>query len=100
MIWRIGDGRPVRIWRDKWLPRGEELKVIGDKGRSRLIRVSSLIDIHGNWDEALVRKTFPPIDIEVMLNIKLSQRRPADFLAWQLETNGIFFCEGCLRIRA
>ena len=32
LIWRIGDGRLVRIWRDNWLPREEELKVIGDKG--------------------------------------------------------------------
>jgi hypothetical protein len=49
LIWRIGDGRSERIWHDNWLPHGEELKVIGDKGRSRLIRVLSLIDNRGVW---------------------------------------------------
>jgi hypothetical protein len=34
VIWRIGDGRSVRIWRDNWLLRSEELKVIGPRGRS------------------------------------------------------------------
>jgi hypothetical protein len=34
------------------------LKVLCAKGRSRLIRVSSLIDAHGEWDETLIRKTF------------------------------------------
>jgi hypothetical protein len=81
MIWRIGNGRSVRIWRDNWLPRLEELKVVSDKGRSRLVRVSSSIDDQGHWDEGLIHRTFLPIDTKVILKIKLSERRPKDFLA-------------------
>jgi hypothetical protein len=36
-----------------------------------------------------VRWTFPPIDVDAILKIKLSPRRPADFLAWQHESNGV-----------
>jgi hypothetical protein len=81
MIWRIGNGRSVRIWRDNWLPRQVELKVVSDKGRSRLVQFSSLIDEQGRWDEGLIHRTFLPIDTEVILKIKLSERRPNDFLA-------------------
>jgi hypothetical protein len=88
LIWRIGDRRTVRMWRDNLLPRKEELKVFGDKDRSRLIWVSSFIDNQGMGDEALVRRTFTPIDVEAIL--KLSPRRPSDFLAWQHESNGCF----------
>jgi hypothetical protein len=37
-----------------------------------------------------VRWTFPPIDEDTILKIKLSSRRPADFLAWRHESNGCF----------
>jgi hypothetical protein len=97
LIWRIGDGKTVHIWRDNWLPRKEELKVLGEKGRSRLIRVSSLID-QGGWDEGLLRRTFPPIDVEAILKIKLSPTRPANFLAWQHESNGLFSVRSAYRV--
>jgi hypothetical protein len=88
----------VRIWRDNWLPRQEELKVVSDKGRSRLVRVSSLIDDQGRWDEGLIRRNFLPIDAEVILKIKLSDRRPEDFLAWQHERNGCFSVRSVYRL--
>jgi hypothetical protein len=98
MIWRIGNGRSVRIWRDNWLPRLEELKVVSDKGRSRLVRVSSFIDDQGHWDEGLIHRTFLPIDTKVILKIKLSERRPEDFLAWQHERNGCFSVRSAYRL--
>jgi hypothetical protein len=98
MIWRIADGQKVRIWRDNCLPRKEELKVLGDKGQSRLIRFSSLIDAHGEWDETLIRMTFLPIDAEAILLIKLSDMRLEDFLAWQHENNGLFTIQSAYRL--
>jgi hypothetical protein len=97
LIWCIGDGKTVRIWRDNWLPRTEELKMLGEKGRSRLIRVSSLID-EGGCDKGLLRHTFPPIDVEAILKIKLSPRRHADFLAWRHESNGLFSVRSAYRL--
>jgi hypothetical protein len=44
-----------------------------------LIRVASLIDEHGLWREDLVRRTFPPIDANIILQIKLLPRIPVDF---------------------
>jgi hypothetical protein len=53
LIWRVGNGESVRIWRDSWIPRECTLKVIGPCGKSRLNRVSSLIDANGAWKAQL-----------------------------------------------
>jgi hypothetical protein len=94
LIWRTGDGKSVRIWRDNWILRSYELKPIGLKGRSRLIQVASLIDKHGLWREDLVQRTFPPIDANIILQIKLSPRMHVNFLAWNHERNGCFPVDG------
>jgi hypothetical protein len=83
LIWCVGDGRSIRLWRDNRIPRESELKVIRPKGRSRLTRVSSLLDQQGNWDEALIRRTFYPLDANLIMRIKTSPRLPNDFIAWQ-----------------
>jgi hypothetical protein len=36
IIWRIGAGDKVQIWRDSWIPRPTSLKLSLKKGRSRL----------------------------------------------------------------
>jgi hypothetical protein len=40
----IAYGRSMRIWRDNWISRETVMKPFGTKGRSRLIRVSRLLD--------------------------------------------------------
>lgn len=36
IIWRIGSGSQVRIWRDPWIPREHTMRVITRQGRCRL----------------------------------------------------------------
>ena len=43
IIWRIGNGTKVRIFRDNWLPRPGALKLDGKRGNSRRRWVSELI---------------------------------------------------------
>jgi hypothetical protein len=77
MIWQIGDGQKVRIWRDNWLLRNEELKVLGGKGWLGLTRVLSLIDTHGEWDETLIHRIFLSIDADAifLLNYRVGVRK-------------------------
>jgi hypothetical protein len=98
LIWRIGDGRSVRIWQDNWLMRTDELKVIGPKGQSRLNWVSSLLNGDGKWDETLVYRTFLPIDAEVILRIKTSSSLPEDMVACQYERSSIFLVKSAYRV--
>lgn len=62
LVWRIGNGESVRIWRDNWIPRDFFLKPICNCRRSRLVRVSDLLDEHGAWKEEEVKNIFLPMD--------------------------------------
>ena len=51
IIWRVGNGSQIRIWRDPWIPRELSLRVTTKQGRCRLRWVSELLDIEGRgWD--------------------------------------------------
>jgi hypothetical protein len=90
IIWRIGNGQNIRVWRDNWLPRLSYMKVFTTRGKKRFRRVSELLDDQGNWKEAMVRSNFLPIDVEVILKIKPSRRLDNDLIAWQPEGSGHF----------
>jgi ribonuclease HI len=90
-IWRIGSGSMVKIWRDNWLPRADNLKLSGMKERCRLKWVSQLIDpVTRTWNEAIIKQYCYHHDAEAILQIKLPQRVSEDFVAWHFETTGVF----------
>ena len=61
-IWRIGDGRQVRIHGDKWLPDKFSSRIISSqKNLANNALVCALIDENGpHWDEERVRAEFLP----------------------------------------
>jgi hypothetical protein len=81
LVWRVGNGKNIRIWRDSWLPRSANGKVLTPKGRNRINRVSDLLDDHGNWKTQLIRDAFYPIDADSILKIRPSKRDQEDILA-------------------
>jgi ribonuclease HI len=97
VVWRVGNGRSIRIWRDSWLPRRSYMKVLSPRRSSRLRWVSELLDTSGQWRTELVRRTFNPIDAEVILSIKPAFRFD-DVLAWQPEKTGIFSVRSAYRL--
>ena len=59
VLWRIGSGEHVRIWRDTWIPRSWSLKPTGKKRSSRLKWVSQLIDPNSmEWKEEVIKQVF------------------------------------------
>jgi hypothetical protein len=70
IIWRIGDGKNIRIWRDNWLPRNFALKPQQGKTRCRYRRVEQLVDnISGTWNHDLVQKIFYHQDADTILQL-------------------------------
>ena len=66
MIWRVGDGCNLNIWRDPWLPRGTLRRPITPRGACLLTQVAELINpASGEWDEQLVKEFFWEEDAEV-----------------------------------
>jgi hypothetical protein len=80
MIWRVGNGSSIRIWRDNWIPRPFGMKPIGCVRPCRLRRVSHFIDQQSkSWDETQIRRYFHPCDVEEILKINLSPRVSKDW---------------------
>lgn len=91
IIWRVGDGRQIRIWRDPWIPREFSHKVISRRGRCRLHWVADLLNSEGcDWDYNKLHGLFCPTDVDVISRIRLPARRSEDFIAWHPEKTGIF----------
>jgi hypothetical protein len=59
IVWQVGDGQSIRIWRDNWIQRNFALKAREGKTRTRYRRVNQL-KVRGSdsWDEQLIRKIF------------------------------------------
>jgi hypothetical protein len=83
VLWRIGSGEHVRIWRDPWIPHGFSLRPTGRRRCCRLKWVSQLIDQDRMaWKEEVVRDVFRPHDVDHILGIRLPRAPTADFIAW------------------
>lgn len=70
IIWRIGDGTKVRIWRDPWIPREYSLRPITPKWCCRLRWVSELLQDSGQWDLQKLNQHFFPVDVQEIQKIK------------------------------
>ena len=81
-IWRIGDGRQVRIHGDKWLLDKFSSRIISSqKNLPNNALVCALIDENGpHWDEEQVRAEFLPHEAQAILGIPLSSRQAPDTL--------------------
>ena len=98
LIWRIGNGKSVRIWRDNWIPRDSHFKTLTPRGRNRLRRVSDLISADGAWKVDLIRNNFYPIDAEAVLKFSPSKRMAEDMIAWHPEKSGLFSVRSAYRL--
>ena len=98
LVWRVGNGNTIRIWRDRWIPRNGSGRPVTPQGRCRLRRVSELLDNHGAWRMDVVRDTFFPVDAEEIVKIRTSPRMGDDLLAWSPERNGHFSVRSAYRL--
>ncbi|XP_044374692.1 uncharacterized protein [Triticum aestivum] len=98
IIWRIGTGEHINIWEDPWIPRNNARKVISHKGNYLITRVSELINpMTNSWDEDLVKQTFVPEDVRIILQIPI-QEHIDDFIAWHFNKKGTFSVKSAYRV--
>ena len=91
--WVIGNGKRVHIWNDEWIPVADTYKVISPKVQIRggEEMVSVLIDEESKgWNVDLIRTSFLPYEMDVILGIPLSPMAPEDSQVWTKTPNGIF----------
>lgn len=82
--WRVGNGRLIHIWDDKWLPTPSTFKVISPPHYlDDFPMVSALIDTDTKrWKTDTVRALFLPFEAKTVLNIPLSYHLLEDKLIW------------------
>jgi hypothetical protein len=75
LIWRIGNGRTIQIWGDKWLPTLTTYAVQSPKKLlSKNATVSTLIDSDTKWwDRPLIHSIFCKEEAETISAIPLSK---------------------------
>nr|XP_023915006.1 uncharacterized protein LOC112026546 [Quercus suber] len=90
--WRVGNGRRIQIWDDKWLPTPTTHKVISPQSDfGDFPMVSSLIDHDSKWWKVdVVRSIFLPFEADSILKIPLSYNLPEDCLVWVGNKKGSF----------
>ena len=91
----MGNGRSIRIWKDRWVPRldnftpGSPTEVRHDDAL-----VSDLIDVEtGNWDTEQIANLFSHNDADLIRAIPLSKTDAPDILVWHWEQNGLYSVE-------
>ena len=99
IIWRIGSGDNIRLWRDPWIPRSWSRKPTGKRRPNRLKWVAQLIDkSRMEWRADKVYDLFHVHDAQLILNIRLPSRLGEDFLAWFYEKSGVFTVRSAYRL--
>lgn len=74
LVWRVGNGEEIKIWRDRWLPpHSPYLFFPPNQWLDFDARVSMIIDPStGWWNLPLVRRLFSPEEAERICNVALS----------------------------
>ena len=91
--WRVGNGKLIHIWDDKWLPNPTMYKVISPPPQNfdNFPMVSTLIDFDSRrWKVDLVKSLFLPFEARTILNISISYNLPNDKIIWVGNNRGVF----------
>ena len=82
--WRVGNGRLIHIWEDKWLPTPTTYKVISPpQPLDDFPMVLALIDEDSRrWKVDTLKFLFLPFEVETILNIPQSYSLPEDKIIW------------------
>jgi hypothetical protein len=90
VIWRVGNGANIRVWRDPWIPRDAMHTPKTPQGRCRFRWVADFLQPDGSWNLARLQQYFIQEDVDEICKLKPSSRNEMDFIAWHPEKRGVF----------
>jgi hypothetical protein len=92
IMWRIGDGKSVSIWKDRWIPKPIIYSVQTPcRILSEDATVNELFDPNtGSWNRDLLREIFVEEEAEIIGNLPKSKYRRPDKLIWRASPSGTF----------
>ena len=86
LMWRIGDGRSVKILGDTWLPKPSSFKIQSPcQGLNVNATISTLIDTSTvSWNGSFIRQSFNQEEVEIICNFPISKYGQGDILYWRV----------------
>ena len=87
----VGEGRSIDVWKDPWIPKLPNFKLITSRSNQEDLpqMVSDLIE-NGRWNVALLNNIFTRWERDEIKSIPLSMYPEADSWAWALTKEGTF----------
>ena len=92
LIWRIGSGTQVRIWKDKWLPQAATYMIQSPPTLLDLnTLVCELIDRDTKWwNLPMIKNLFAEEEVNLILSLPISVANQGDKQIWKGTKNGFF----------
>jgi ribonuclease HI len=92
LIWRVRNGKKIRIWQERWLPNAVTYKVMSPPTvLNPSATVSELIkEDTGWWDSELLNRIFIPEEVDLIQAMPISSTNQDDILVWRGAKTGLF----------
>ena len=90
--WRVGNGRLIHIWNDKWLPTPTTYRVVSPPCDMNDFPMMSAFVDHDlrSWKADLFKSIFLPFEADTILNIPISYNLLEDKFIWVGNRKGVF----------
>lgn len=90
LVWRVGNGLNIKVWKDKWLSRKPSHRVQSPiKHLNAEAKVVELLR-DGGWNVEKVKAIFNDAETKVICNTPLSHTGLEDKRIWAYSKNGCF----------
>jgi ribonuclease HI len=101
LVWRVGNGEKVRIWKDKWIPSSHYGQIYTPPSLlDEEATVSNLIDADTKgWKTHMLESLFAQDEVQMIKNIPLSCTNQEDIQIWRGTKNGIFTVRSAYHIQ-
>ena len=92
MLWRVGDGKQIEIFEDRWLPGEEPTKVISPSNTISTERtISKLLNSDGaGWNAQLVDSMFLPFEAQRIKDTPICVTNQEDCVSWPKCRTGLY----------
>jgi hypothetical protein len=92
LVWQVGNGSSVRIWKDRWFPQQPMFRILSP---SMVLnpdaKVCDLIDANTKWwNNQLLDLLFTKEEKKMIQSISINSTNRSDAIIWRGTANGIF----------
>jgi hypothetical protein len=100
IIWRVGDGSKIDVWRDNWIPRSGLKRPLGHRPNASVQRVDKLLLPEGaGWNVAKLEEVFFESDVADIVQIPVGRAGSEDYLAWNNTKNRVFTVKSAYHVK-